>query len=76
MPYYEYACQECGHRLEVRQKMSDPLLSDCPACSKPALKKLVSAGSFSVKGGGGSACAAADGAAPSCGAGGCCPSLG
>jgi putative FmdB family regulatory protein len=48
MPIYEYQCQACGHRLETIQKVSDPLLSDCPQCEAPQLKKLVSgaAGSF------------------------------
>jgi putative FmdB family regulatory protein len=52
MPIYEYACQSCGHALESIQKMSDPLLTDCPACGKPALKKMVSAAGFVLKGGG------------------------
>ncbi len=52
MPIYEYACESCGHELEVLQKMSDAPLSDCPECSKPALKKLVSAAGFQLKGSG------------------------
>ena len=52
MPIYEYACQACGHRLEAIQKMSDAPLTQCPACDKPELKKLVSAGGFRLKGGG------------------------
>ncbi|MGD8407985.1 MAG: zinc ribbon domain-containing protein, partial [Thiohalophilus sp.] len=43
MPIYEYQCEECGHQLEAIQKMSDEPLTDCPACGKPALKKLISA---------------------------------
>ncbi|ALP52534.1 hypothetical protein Tel_04880 [Candidatus Tenderia electrophaga] len=52
MPIYEYQCQSCGHQLEKLQKMSDPLLSDCPACNKPELVKLMSAGGFQLKGSG------------------------
>ena len=52
MPIYEYQCEACGHRLERLQKVSDPLLRDCPACEKPALGKLVSAAVFRLKGGG------------------------
>ncbi len=52
MPIYEYQCQECSHKLEVLQKMSDDPLSICPHCDKSALKKLVSAASFRLKGGG------------------------
>lgn len=52
MPIYEYQCRACGHRLEKLQKLSDDPLSDCPACSKPDLQKLVSAAGFRLKGGG------------------------
>ena len=49
MPIYEYACQKCNKRLEVFQKFSDPLLTECPDC-KGKLKKLVSNTSFVLKG--------------------------
>lgn len=52
MPIYEYQCRQCGHRLEILQKISDPPPADCPECRRPALKKLVSAASFRLKGGG------------------------
>ena len=52
MPIYEYACTECGHKMEALQKMSDDPLTDCPECGKPALKKQVSAAGFRLKGGG------------------------
>ena len=52
MPVYEYECQACGHYLETLQKMSEPPLTDCPACGKPELKKLMSASGFRLKGGG------------------------
>lgn len=52
MPIYEYACEACGHTLEAMQKMSDPALTDCPACGKPALRKQISAAGFVLKGGG------------------------
>ncbi|CDI00969.1 MAG: zinc ribbon domain-containing protein [Candidatus Competibacter denitrificans] len=52
MPIYEYRCQSCDHELEVMQKLSDPELSDCPTCGKPALKKLISVVGFRLKGGG------------------------
>lgn len=50
MPIYQYRCEECGHELEALQKMSDPKLVDCPACSAPALKKQVTAAAFKLKG--------------------------
>jgi putative FmdB family regulatory protein len=52
MPIYEYECKACGHRMEAIQKISDNLLTDCPECSKPELKKLISASGFRLKGGG------------------------
>ena len=52
MPIYEYQCTECEHKLESLQKISAAPLTDCPACDEPALKKLVSAASFRLKGGG------------------------
>ena len=52
MPIYEYTCESCGHNLEAIQKMSDPVLKECPECGKPALKKLISAASFRLKGSG------------------------
>ena len=52
MPIYEYQCTECEHKLEALQKFGDEPLAYCPACSQSALKKLVSAASFRLKGGG------------------------
>jgi putative FmdB family regulatory protein len=50
MPIYEYQCKACGAALEKLQKISEPLLTDCPECGKPALVKQVSAPSFRLKG--------------------------
>ena len=52
MPIYEYRCEECGHQFDALQKISEDPLTECPACSQPALKKLVSAPNFRLKGGG------------------------
>jgi len=52
MPIYEYRCEACGHHLETLQKITDPPLTDCHKCGKPALKKLISASAFRLKGGG------------------------
>ncbi len=50
MPIYEYKCEECGHQLEVIQKFSDDTLTECPNCEKQALKKMLSASVFHLKG--------------------------
>ena len=52
MPIYEYRCQSCDHELEALQKLSDPELSECPSCGRPALKKLISPVGFRLKGSG------------------------
>ena len=52
MPFYEYECSNCKFYVEVLQKISDEPLRDCPSCKKPALKKLVSAPVFRLKGAG------------------------
>ena len=52
MPIYEYRCSACGHQDEFLQKVSDPVITECPACGKPALQKLLSAAGFQLKGSG------------------------
>ena len=52
MPIYEYRCEACGHEMEAIQKMSDAPLTACPSCDAPAMKKLISAAGFRLKGGG------------------------
>ncbi|MEQ8954690.1 MAG: zinc ribbon domain-containing protein [Gammaproteobacteria bacterium] len=52
MPIYEYQCGECQKRHEALQKISDAPLVECPGCGQPALKKLISAAGFRLKGGG------------------------
>jgi putative FmdB family regulatory protein len=52
MPIYEYRCSACGNELEALQKLSDPPLTQCPACHADALVKLVTAAGFQLKGSG------------------------
>lgn len=52
MPIYEYRCAACGHQEEFLQKVSDPVLTQCPACSKPQFQKQLSAAGFQLKGSG------------------------
>ncbi|MFZ0219255.1 MAG: zinc ribbon domain-containing protein [Candidatus Aquirickettsiella sp.] len=52
MPIYEYECKACGHTFDTIQSFSEEPLSDCPVCKEPALKKLVSAPAFHLKGSG------------------------
>ena len=52
MPIYAYRCTTCGHAKDVLQKMSDPLLSVCPACGASTFAKQVTAAGFQLKGSG------------------------
>ena len=51
MPIYEYECQECGHRFEKLQKVSDAPIKICEKCAGRA-DKLVSKAGFRLQGGG------------------------
>lgn len=52
MPIYAYRCDACGHAKDVLQKMSDSLLTVCPACGADRFKKQVTAAGFQLKGSG------------------------
>jgi putative FmdB family regulatory protein len=52
MPIYAYMCESCGHRQDVLQKLSDPLLTECPACKAATFSKQVTAAGFQLKGSG------------------------
>jgi putative FmdB family regulatory protein len=50
MPIYAYKCESCGFAKDVLQKISDPVLTDCPACAQPNFKKQLTAAGFQLKG--------------------------
>jgi putative FmdB family regulatory protein len=52
MPIYAYRCGACGHAQDVLQKMSDPVLTTCPACGAESFSKQVTAAGFQLKGSG------------------------
>ncbi len=52
MPIYAYKCESCGHGQDVLQKISDPLLTVCPACGAEAFSKQITAAGFQLKGSG------------------------
>jgi putative FmdB family regulatory protein len=52
MPIYAYRCSACGHAQDVLQKISDPLLTVCPACGQSTYAKQVTAAGFQLKGSG------------------------
>jgi putative FmdB family regulatory protein len=52
MPIYAYRCATCGHAQDVLQKMSDDVLTVCPACGASTYEKQVTAAGFQLKGSG------------------------
>ena len=52
MPIYAYRCESCGFAKDVLQKISDPVLTDCPTCGKASFQKQVTAAGFQLKGSG------------------------
>lgn len=52
MPIYAYRCESCGHAQDVLQKMSDPVLTVCPACGQATYAKQLTAAGFQLKGSG------------------------
>ncbi|MEY2953094.1 MAG: hypothetical protein RLZZ401_1181 [Pseudomonadota bacterium] len=52
MPIYAYRCESCGLAKDVLQKMSDDVLTDCPACGAATFKKQLTAAGFQLKGSG------------------------
>ena len=51
MPTYEYACTECGNRIEVVQSISEAPLTTCTVCGG-ALRKVFSPVGIVFKGSG------------------------
>jgi putative FmdB family regulatory protein len=52
MPIYAYRCESCGHAKDVLQKVSDPVLTTCPACGAESFRKQLTAAGFQLKGSG------------------------
>lgn len=73
MPVYEYRCEECEERFEIRASFAEKqagLEPTCPACDGRSVKQVITAGLF-IRSGARSD-ASSSGCAPSAGPG-CCP---
>lgn len=69
MPIYEYYCEPCSHRFEVKRPMSESDKdADCPICRDKAKRALSKFACFTVTPG--------EGSAPIAGAGGGCSDCG
>lgn len=51
VPAYDYACERCARTFEVRQRISEPPLTECVHCGGP-VRRLLAPASFILKGGG------------------------
>jgi len=51
VPIYEYGCDSCGHRFEVRQSFKDDPIAVCERCNQP-VRKLISSPAIMFKGSG------------------------
>ena len=51
MPIYEYQCEVCTDRFEVKQSMKDDPLTTCPKCGKH-VQRLISSPAIMFKGSG------------------------
>jgi putative FmdB family regulatory protein len=52
MPIYAYRCDSCGFEKDHLQKLSDPVLTDCPECGQASYTKQLTAAGFQLKGNG------------------------
>ncbi len=51
MPIYEYQCESCAHKFEVKQSIKDDPISACERCGKP-VRRLISSPGIMFKGSG------------------------
>lgn len=51
MPIYEYQCDGCSDRFEIKQSMKDDPLTTCPKCGKH-VQRLISSPAIMFKGSG------------------------
>ena len=52
MPTYEYGCEACGKTWELDQRITESPIKKCPKCGKLKARRLISGGTFMLKGGG------------------------
>lgn len=51
MPIYEYLCQDCSYRFELKQSMKDDPVAACSKCGK-SVSRIISAPAIMFKGSG------------------------
>jgi putative FmdB family regulatory protein len=40
MPFYTYRCTNCGHQLDVKQRVGEDAPNPCPNCAESALGRV------------------------------------
>ena len=70
MTIYDYACDACSARFEVDHPMSAPAVRICPECGQHKVRKVLTTGGVSIRGGGASSLSGQP-SAPPCATGGC-----
>ena len=68
MTIYDYACDACSLRFEVDHPMSAPAVRVCPECGQHEVRKVLTTGGISIRGG---ANLSGQSSAPPCATGGC-----
>lgn len=48
MPTYDYQCDDCGHKFELFQSITEPVQRKCPQCKKLKLRRLFGTGAAVV----------------------------
>ena len=51
MPLYEYLCDKCGHRFEIKQGIKDDPIIKCPEC-KGKVRRVIHPNHIIFKGSG------------------------
>lgn len=51
MPIYEYQCDTCSYKFEVKQSIKDDPIAACERCGKP-VRRLISSSGIMFKGSG------------------------
>ena len=52
MPAYDYRCQNCQKVFEKNQRISEPAGATCPDCGSVDCMRLITGGTFHLKGSG------------------------
>jgi putative FmdB family regulatory protein len=52
VPAYDYKCSDCSRVFEKTQRITEPAGATCPDCGSSQCSRLITGGTFHLKGGG------------------------